>query len=779
MVRAMLRFVLTVSGMLLLLVLSGTRPARAEPLPYEATLQLGRPLHPVVLTFTTGQELTLGSAGKRRLLPAANASDVSLQRVSVASDAAVAIVRVSAPDGPWIGVLGGRSGSELLLFERAAPHGDPGEQRTREVAISGEPAVLRTGVRFEGVSLCAERAAWFETKRLDPASLTLVPDASAVPPQKVEQAAVSPAAIPGVAPVLGMLSAVASSELDSATLLPRVPRGLVDGDPAHGFSPRTGGFALMRWEGSVLPIERLELDFTASSARPVTLLWYGEQEAVVQAVVQATRGNNRVAITPPHALAGRCLALEVVEPQGLELRELYAYSDLDREGGVDRLIGALVQDSQGGAAAVDLLEKLGPAAADRLAVRWPELPARGRRRGLKVLARALASAPVRQRVLETAQSEDAELRERAIAVLERGGEPGRVGLRQLVLVPDNAGDLAARALAANAEELPALLAALSSEGGPARPALRKALSLAARKDAARARESATQWLASAPSVGTRAALALSFADAGDRDFAAQVADDDARNAQAFEDRYRFALALAKATPTAAGDGWLVQQAEHAEEWMQRSASLAALMLRASASVPAAADKLSRDAYPRVRALSLAPLAQTQPAKVEDALAKDAWPLVRAEAAHVLAARSESVPALQNAVADRSRLVRRAAIDALASGRRVAAWPSVKARLVVKGETLEVREAAIGFARTLCLTEAREPLHELASRVLSPDVDDVETQVALEALRALHDLGGAAARDGAAIVSKEGGPELAKLWQRLPPAHCERPNAPQS
>ncbi|MDB4974573.1 MAG: hypothetical protein JWN48_2914 [Myxococcaceae bacterium] len=786
MVRRMLRSFFPVSSALLLVCAVHARPARAQGVPYDNTVQLGRPLHPVRVTVAApqaGADVALVSGGKRRVLPVKNASDVALEVVPVGADAAVAIVRMKSDDGSWVGLLGGRAGNELLLFEPVGPTGDPGEQKTRELALSGEPKALRTGIRYEGVSLCGERPAWFDAKRLDEASLTLVAEplsaalstlgpAAMGEEQKLAQATVSATAKAPAPPLLNMLAATASSELDQSTLLPRVPRSLVDGDAARGLTLRPGGFVQLRWEGGALPIQRLELELTASAEGAVELLLFDER-SVLRATVPAARGASRVAITPPAPLSGRCLALRVGAGQGVELRELYAYTELDREGGVDRLIASLVQDDEDAAAAVELLAKLGPAAADRLAARWPELPARGRRRGLKVLARALPLGGVRQRVLEAAEAEDPELRELAIAVLARGGEPGRVGLRQLSLVPSAAGDRAALALAEHAEELPALLASLATERGPERATVRRALSTAERRDPARARATVTTWLASAPSLSQRASLALSFAGAGDRDFAASLADEAVSGAQTFADRYRLALALAGATPSQRGDAWLAEQGERAEEWMQRALALEALVLRGSGRAAAVAEKAARDPYPRVRAGALQPaLAAGQIQTVEAALAHDGWPLVRVEAAHVLASRPESRAQLEQAVGDRSRLVRRAAIDALASGRRAESWPRVRERLGVADESLEVREAAVGFARELCLGAAREDLVKVAKKVLSPDASDEDSQVAVEALRALHDLGGAAAKEGADLVNQEGGPALKKLWDGLPAARCQ-------
>lgn len=751
-------------------------PGQSTALPYETTLQIGRPLHPVRVSLKTGSELTLVVAGKRRVLPVPHASAVTVEVVPIA-DGAVALLHVRADDGQWVGLVGGRSGSELLLFERAEPTGDPGERHTRELRVSGEPKTLLTGIRYEGVSLCGQRPAWFDTKRLDAATLTLQPDngAAAAPAAQSEEARVTPVSAARALPLLSALAPVASSELDPGTLFPRAPRALVDGDLARGVALR-GGFALLRWEGGALPIESFELAVHADTARTVELSWLGDREPALHASVPVSRGETRVVITPPKPLDGRCLALVMPKADGVELRELYAYTDLDRDGGLDRLVGTLVQDDQRASAAVDLLEKLGPAAAERVAARWDELSARGKRRGLKVLARALAHEGVRQRVVLTAAGDDVELRTAALGALERGGEPGRLGLRELAQQATPAGDLAAIALAAHPEEASSLLAALSREGGAARAPLRAALTKVASKDAARTREATTSWLATAPTVSARAALALAVARAGDGALAASLLETQLAGAQSFEERYRVALGLAGAAPAADSDAWLRAQAETAEEWMQRRAALAALVQRASQSTPAVVDKLAHDAYPRVRAEALAPLVATgQPATAEALLVGDPWPLVRVEAARALAttaaSRAETRAALSTAIADRSPRVRRAAIEAVTQARLRDAWSAVRARLEREDEPLEVRTAGLFYVQALCQGEATPALVKLARKVLAPSATDDDNQLAVEALRVLHDLGGAAAAEGKSVVDKEGGPELPKLWGRLPPAAC--------
>lgn len=777
MVRRMSRYLVCVSIALLGLSSLPTSRGRAEPLPLDQTLQLGRPAHPVSVSLKAGKQLTLVAAGKRRVLPIVDASDVRIERVPVGADGAVAILRVSAGDAHWVGLLGGRAGSDVLLFERADLTGDPGERRARDVIVTGEPKVVQSGLRFDGVSLCGQRPALLDAKRVDEETLLLVSQDAATLPTlaSVEQATVASAPATSGAPLLRALSPVSSSELDDSTRLPRVPRALLDDDAAHGLSLRAGGFATFRWEGGALPIERFELVLHSKTSAPIDILWLGDRAEALRATLTPAIGESRFLITPARPIDGRCLALLLPKADGVELRELYAYTDLDREGGLDRLVGMLVQDNQQGPGAVDLLEKLGPVAAERVALRWDELSPRGRRRSLKVLGRALGRAPVRQRVLQAARADDADLRTAALATLERGGEPGRVVLRELSQSPTAAGDLAARALAAHPEELVTLLAALSVEGGAARASLRTAVATAARKDQARAREATTTWLASAPSVAARASLALALASAGDRDLAASVAQAVLPTAESFDDRYRLALALAGSTASEASEAWLRAQAEVAGEWMQRQVSLEALVQRGSSLVAAVADKQRADVYPRVRAGTLAPLVKAgQLSQVEQLLASDPWPLVRVEAARVLApvasTRTESRAALEAALSDRASHVRRAAVEALTAAQQRASWPKVQRQLDQEDEALEVRMGALVYVRALCVVDATPALVKVARKLLSPATDD-DSQLAVEALRVLHELGATSQKEGQSVVDKEGGPELKKLWERLPPARC--------
>jgi hypothetical protein len=270
-----------------------------------------------------------------------------------------------------------------------------------------------------------------------------------------------------------------------------------------------------------------------------------------------------------------------------------------------------------------------------------------------------------------------------------------------------------------------------------------------------------------------AALAQAIAPA-QPELAAALAEERAADAGAFEERYRFALALrsTKAAEPGIIDRWLSAQTG-AEEWMQRRAALEALVARGAPDAAAVAGKLAADPYPRVRAAALAPLlADGQRAAVELSLAHDGWPLVRVEAARALAGDTAAHAALDKALDDRAPSVRRAALESLTAQRNDAAWPHVSARLGDARESLFVREAAIAYARELCVQGARDVLTTTARLLLGAGPSEDEMRLGVEALRALHDLGGEAAKAAAAVVKQAATPELEALYRRLPPSRCE-------
>ena len=787
MVRRMWGFPGLVSIALPAVILLTAWPAAAHLLPHTGSHDLGHPARPVALAFRSGEELTLAISGKRRKLPVADAREVDVERVELAPGAAVAIARIRAGEGSWVAVIGGRSGGELLLLERSDALGDPGERRTREVLTRGTPPRIYTGVRREGVSLCGAEPYLFDAQQIDPNTLQWVranPLPELVAPS--EELTLAALATPSPPPQLSALAASSSSEIDPLTRSPKVPRPLLDGDLQRGVPLEPGGVVVLRWAAGVVPIERLELELGAS-AKPTELLIFGDGGRSLHASAPASGTPGRVALTFPTPLSSHCLALVNVtagQAPARELRELRAYTELDRhDGGSARLIGLLVQDGPASAEAAEVLAQLGPEIAEQVAARWPELSERGKRRSLRVFARALDRAAVRARVVELARSPDRQQREAALTLLSRGGEPGRAALRELALAHDAAGDAAALALALarQPEEIATLLAALAREGGASRAGLRNALRVAGRADLVRFREAARAFAAQSPPLASVAALAQVAAPL-DPSLTEEIVVTHAARASTFEERHRFVLALGEAAPGPArseADAWLVQQSG-AEEWMQRRAALEALAARGAAQVGPVAEKLAADPYPRVRAaaaasLSAPPLSGTHRRTLLAAqLANDRWPLVRVAAARALGQDAEARPLLEAALADPAPSVRRAAIEALMlqPAAQERSFAPIAERMRDARETVEVREAAVSYARERCVMEARDALVTTARALLAPTADEDTTRLAIEALRALHDLGASAAEAGAAVVKAAETPELDSLWRRLPPARCE-------
>lgn len=767
----MVRCVRFVSAVLLTVLCTGISAARAAPISFAESVVIGRPAHPVQIAVREERgATTISLDGKPRRLPGRTASGVTLERVVIGPDAAVAVLRIAAEGGGWIGLFGGRSGRELIWSAASEPEGDPGERRIHALSLEGEPPNVRVGVRQEGVTLCGERPAWLTSSLLDPDSLTLRP---ATPPETVGTIVDVPvSAGSGKAPVWTGLSAVASSAVEETTGVARVPRAVLDGDRTRGVALRAGSFLLFRWDSRALPIERLEIDLGETGSMPVELRWLTDDASVLRSVIAPAKETSRtIAITPPRPLVGRCLAVEVVRAaSSLTVRELRAYSPLDREGGVEALVAALVREEPHASELVSLLAALGPAGARALAPRWDELSARGKRRGLKVLASALDDVRVRSLVMSAAESDDRELRTAALDVLAVGGRAGRSALRELALASSAAGDDGARLLARTPDELPTLLDALAQPGGSDRSALRAAIVAIARRDPARLEALATERAASLEAAPC-AALALMASEAGAPALTTRVAASCRPRVTRFEDRYRLARALAQGAPSDDDDAWLTHEADDAAEWMQRQQALASLVSREPVAARAVAERRAQDPYPRVRASAVVALTSSGERAAIEASARDPWPIVRSAAIEALASFDDAGPSLERGLDDGSARVRRAAIEALLRQRRGTAWPKIAERLRTPSEQLPVRAEAVHFAAALCLSAAKPLLEELARATLSPAGTDDDTALAVEALRALAALGGDAARAGAQIVEKAATPALLRLWQRLPPPRC--------
>jgi hypothetical protein len=745
----------------------GVSSAAAEPLPVQKSLALGRPARSQQIVLAERSGLVAKIAGAAVTLPARGVKTASVESIAVASDAAVAIVRASAANGEWVVLLGGKNGRELLLADRTDLVGDPGERRATVVEVRSDAAsgvgAIMAGVRYEGMTLCGTQRPLLAARRtLDPKTLKLVPQLSALEtPPNAPLLAAQPGPRDGRAPLLRALSPLGSSQVDDSTQTTVVPRSLIDDRPDTLWDAHSGDAALLRWSATGLPIERLEIRVAPrlppEPAAPLTL--FMDKATFRSELPNGPAPEDTWSIALPAKTITSCLVVAVGDvPNGLQIAELRAFSELDRErGGMDKLVSSLIQDGDDAARAADLLADLGEPAARAVAARFGELSVQSQRRALKVLANGLALPEVRARVVEAARSPDEHLSATALTTLSRGKAPGAIGLRELALLNEPAGEAAARVLVLSTpSEAGALLAALSTPEGPDRASLRRALVSVAQRDARAFQTAVDAWLAATPPVSARLGLALVAGGAALPELGKKLLEGALEDTQAFADRYRLALAAAELPASEAIDAWLSQHSISAEEWMIRRAAYTALAKRNPDAAESITLYLANDEYPRVRAAAVPFLAGGAEHAERLALlaGKDPWPLVRSAAATALAGVPGSRPVLEKLVDDTSRRVRTAAIDSLTAQRARESWPLIEQRLSATNEWPEVQAAAVRFVSALCLDAARPHLTHLVRRALRPDANDDDRRLGMEALRALHELGGEAAKEAKQLATRE-------------------------
>ncbi len=773
--------------------------AFAEPLPLTQTVRAGKPLRSLKVAVTTGDTTTVVANGKSHVLPAKAARSATVETVPLAGDAALTWVRVEAENGDWSLLLGGRAGTTALVSGRTDWVGDPGERRMLliEAAPANEQGArsMRFGTRYEGLGACFAEAPLLEAKQIDPTTLEASPSES-LPLARLSALESTQAALELAVhetpqtQALNGFDPAGSSRVEESTRFYLAPRAAVDGDAKTVWALSSKDFMSLRWTQPLLAIESLEIDvlLDAAPVTPTTLSVLADNNQVFRVdlagkpVEKPAPYTLTARITPTAPLSTRCLALiapELPAGKSLNIAEVRANTALDREGGINRQVSLLVQDGPEGAKAADLLAALGEPGALAVAARYDELSTRGKRRALRVLARGLAEPAAAQLVLRAAHDPDADLRAQALSVLKTGGEPGRVALRELALEASELGDTAAKALAQHRGEVPHLLAALAHEGGSERPGLRDALAATARREPESFAQAVDAWLPNA-SVVPQASLSLAVATANLAPLALRLSEP-AWNAElGFPERYRFAHALASAAPSEQADSWLEQQANSAAEWMMRRAAFEALASREPGRAQALASSLATDAYPRVRAATFPVLLQSQGlSKVEELAQRDPWPLVRVEAARALSTLPEGRKTLEAMLADPASRVRAAAIDGLHDLSAFDAWPNIAQRLSAGREAPTVELAAIAFARGGCLQAAREWLVSVVRRTFRADADDQDARLGVDALAALHDLGGAAAADAKTLAGRaEAPPGLSKAYTGLRPPRCGAPAAPE-
>lgn len=777
--------------------------AAAAPLPVDATTRVGRPARSVSLRIETVEgavRLTARASGAPEVvtLPVAAANDASIEVVRLANDARIAVVRVRGAGGASAAALvTARGGSaDVLWTGRLDAHGDRGERRSDVLEVAdrtgdGAPDVI-VGVAAEGTRICGQESTVLfphavdpATQRLRPVVLRRLPETA--PAGEVEVRATSEGPGPEGAPVLDALRWSTASSASGAPSDPQLvpsPRGLGDRDAATAWIEGHGGdgrweFATARWTGGAWPIRAFAITPVPSDAAlaarvtpPRSLFLVGESGARLHVTLPdraELEPGRPVWVVPAQPLSWQCVSVVLDEAAGgataqTGIAEVAAYTDLDFGQGIDQLVAALADDGDRATEAARLLGSLGAAAVARTAQAWDDLTPLGRRRAVRVFADHARTDPAaRAALMRGAGDPDAEVRVRAVEALVGAGDAARPALQELLRVPGDAGDLAALALAQRhpGEALPSILAGLEAEGGSERPVLRRALRVAVqRAEENVAAEALGAWSNTERSVAASAACAVALAPLPPvRQVAAKLVRGSFRRAERFEDEWRLVAAARELPSDPDVDPWLAQLAREADEWMLRAAAVEALVARQAGDAGEVARAALEDPYPRVRAAAVGALEGEADATyaIATRARRDPWPLVRARAVKALAPHPRARPVVRSALGDRAEQVRAAAIGALARARDRGAWPSIASRLTDDDEWPSVISAGVAFARELCVAEAREPLIAVLRRGIRPNAWAPDVDVAVEALGALVDLGGEAAREALTIAGRPSSP----------------------
>jgi hypothetical protein len=464
------------------------------------------------------------------------------------------------------------------------------------------------------------------------------------------------------------------------------------------------------------------------------------------------------------------------------LAEVEAYTDVDFEGGLARLIEELGQDGTRGDDATQLLTHARGDVVSALVAAWPKLSSVGKRRALRLLFAQPQPDSRALDLLRLALRDPArEVNQPALELARKRVAEGPAMLLEVAREPTPQGDAAALALArsGDATTLEGLLAALLIAGGTERPALREALWASYRSAGSAASDVLTRWAGTQPAtppIAARAAAALALSRLPEaQSSAAALVRDSVATAVEFSDRWRLVQAAAALPAEPTTDAWLGTLAREAKPWMLRAAALAALQTRSSAVAQSAAEHALSDTYPRVRAAGIKVLG-TNSAKIEIVsryARDDKWFLVRAAAVDALPNTPAGVQVMSAALKDKTPTVRATAVRALQHARAISAWNQIKPMVENAEEYPEVIGAGIAFAKALCAVQAAPSLQAVVVRGLKPEAWSADQELGLAALEALSALGGEAAawaRDHAQ------GPLVPKQVQAAAAAAAAKPGA---
>jgi HEAT repeat protein len=797
-----------------LLVMFTAASASAEAFSVRRSVPLGRPATPAsVVVRERDQTVVLEVDRARAELPISAPLGVEVEPVSLPRGGALAIVRVKGAAGREAVALLSRTTQgrvEILWTGALDLRGDPGERSAGVIARDARAidtggaesnASVVVGQINERARVCGEAPSPLYPRAVDPNSMQLRPAMLARVPEPGERSEASPQSPgPTSPPVLRALRSSAVSSQPGMQAQPGwldVANALTDGDLSTAWrADNPGGsrgeFATFQWNGDGLPIRALAFV-------PVpTGLAGGAGVSIPRALWVVADDGMRIELRLPEApepgrrywfalakpLQAHCVSIVIGDaaplaagnPGPAVIAEVEAYTDLDFEGGVDRLVKEL--DGAGAGEAEHSLTAAGKVAVTKLCASWPALTPAGRRRAARVLGHSAENDPAaRQQLAAALDDGDADVRTTAFAALLAAGPASRQALMPRAAQPGEQGDAAATALARQAprEALPALLAALAQPSGSERPVLREAIAVSSQGAGAAAADEVRAWAQrNDDNLAARASLALALTTSGEmlRPIAAEIVAADRDRAERFEDRWRLVQAARGLPSSADVDAWLAKLAKTEERWMLRAAAIQALAERNASERIATAKAALGDDYSRVRVAAAGVLASDAGAR--DVLAmhaeRDPWVPVRIAALEALASQRGTEALVQRGVADPSRLVRASAVRMLAKAHAQSAWAAVERRLADADEWPQVVAESIRFADSLCERRATKPLLAVLQRGIKPDAWAPDADNAQLALGTLLRFGGDAAKSARDLAASQGGPDALKAAEaaKLPP-----------
>ena len=404
-------------------------------------------------------------------------------------------------------------------------------------------------------------------------------------------------------------------------------------------------------------------------------------------------------------------------------------------------VRSLDGDHDSAIAAVYVLQSGGQRAAEQIRDAWPTLSSLGQKRALQALARLAKERPAAvEALVEAARSDEAEVRDAALATLRRSGPQGYAGL--IALLPDpSVGDRAASSLARAAPDvaIDPLLEAMASTGGEDRRGLRSALGTAVRNSGKGARHRLEGWVADEPPPAAVASASMALTQLDEyHPVVASFIEYAVVSSPDFETSWRLLQSAGAAGPSETVDDWVRGHLEGPEEWMLRQSAVDAITARGRRED---ARVSLNDSYPRVRshaALALSGDPETLVARATLAR-KDTWPMVRAGAVSSLRTEADAIPVIVAAVDDSMSVVRTAAIEVLVASSHDQGWERVHRRLRASKEWPQVTAAAIDYVVVHCQTDAVDALLRVVMRAAPSNAltDDLNNAArAIEALRAL-------------------------------------------